>query len=159
MNSWDHRKVKVKDGFHVWACSVRIEVKNLGVVTLVLAKPSKHSRQIAFFVSNLDVSAQEILRHYSERWEVEVFFRAAKQNLGLDGYQMRKYKGNRRYWALVLLAYAILSVLQRCWKKSCKTIGDSIAALRKRMQTHVQDYGRSYGELIEIYVGEKIAKL
>lgn len=72
---------------------------------------------------------------------------------------MRKYRGNRRYWALVLLTYAILSVLQRCWKKTCKTIGDAIAALRERMQMHAQDYGIGYGELIEIYVAEKNAKL
>jgi len=159
VKSWDYRKVKVKDGFHVWACSIRIEVKFLGIVTLVLAKPCKYSRKVEFFVSNLDVSAEEILRHYSERWEVEVFFRTAKQNLGLDGYQMRKYKGNLRYWSLVLLTYSILSVLRCCWKRTCKTIGDAIAKLRKLMQKQAQDYGRSYGAMIENYVGEKIAKL
>ena len=159
VKSWDYRKVKVKDGFFAWACSVRIEMNTLGVVTVVLAKPSKHSKRVEFFVSNLQVSEEEILRHYSQRWEVEVFFRAAKQNLGLDGYQMRKYRGNRRYWSLVLLSYAILSVLQGCWKRTCKTIGDAIAELRNRMQKQVKDYGRGYGEMIEKYVGGKNAKL
>ena len=156
---WDYRKVKVKEGYFVWACSVRIEMSTLGVVTVVLAKPSKHARRVEFFVSNLDASAEEILRHYSERWEVEVFFRAAKQNLGLDGYQMRKYRGNRRYWSLVLLSYAILSVLRHQWKKTCRTIGDAIAELRNRMQKQAKDYGRGYGEMIENYVGGKNAKL
>lgn len=158
VKSWDYRRVKVKDGLLVWACSVRIEMKGLGMVTLVLAKPSRHSRRVEFFVSNLQVSEEEILRHYSQRWEVEVFFRAAKQNFGLDGYQMRKFRGNRRYWSLVLLSYAILSVLQGCWKRTCKTIGEAIAELRLRMQKQAMNYEMSYGLLVENYLAGKNAK-
>jgi SRSO17 transposase len=158
VKSWNFRRVKIKDEYH-WACYLRIEMKGLGMVTLVLAKPSRYSRSVEFFVSNLEVSAEEILQHYAERWGIEVFFRTAKQNLGLDGYQMRKYRGNRRYWALVQLSYAILSVLQSQWKRTCKTIGDTIAKLRQTLQKLTQNYGIGFGVLIEICVERKFAKV
>jgi hypothetical protein len=78
-----------------------------------------------------------------------------KQNLGLDGYQMRKYKGIRRYWAIVQLTYAILAVLRRHWKRTCRTIGEAITKLRK----HAKDYEKKLGEVIENYVRRKFAKL
>ncbi|MBI5229242.1 transposase [Candidatus Micrarchaeota archaeon] len=148
------KRIKVNCS-HFWACSLKIEVKGLGLVTLVLVKDTKHSRFVEFFVSNLDETAEEILGHYSKRWSIEVFFRAMKQNLGLDGYQMRKYKGIRRYWAIVQLTYAILAVLRRHWKRTCKTIGEAIAQLRR----HARKYEKKLGWVIENYVGEKIAKL
>jgi hypothetical protein len=154
VKAWDFKRIMV-NGSHFWACSLRIEVKGLGLVTLVLVKHNKHSRYVEFFVSNLDETAGEILDHYSKRWSIEVFFRAMKQNLGLDGYQMRKYKGIRRYWAIVQLTYAILAVLRRHWKRTCRTIGEAITKLRK----HAKDYEKKLGEVIENYVRRKFAKL
>lgn len=154
----DFKRVKVKKKYY-WACSTSVVVKGLGILTVVLVKPLKYSQYIEFFVSNMDKDAETILRHYGERWEIEVFFRTLKQSLGLGGYQMRKYKGNRRHWSLVLLSYAILSVLQKCWKRTCKTIGDTIAKLRKIFKNGALDYDRSFGRLIENYVGKKFAKV
>lgn len=152
VKSWDLRRVRVK-GKWFYACSIPIEVRCLGMVTVVLVRPKRHSKYVEFFVSNLDETAEEILNHYAQRWEIEVFFRCSKQDLGLDGYQMRKYRGNRRYWCLVLLSYSILSVLRRMWGKTCKTTGDVIKKLRKSLQKDKEDYGICFGELIEIYAG------
>lgn len=158
VKSWNFRRVKIRDDY-AWACSFRIEVKGLGLVTLVAAKPLRHSRIMTFFISNMAVDAEKILGHYAERWGIEVFIRTSKQNLGLDGYQMRKLKGNRRYWSLVLLTYSILSVLQRRWRSTCKTIGDALAKLRKLLQKDSLDFEMCFGRMIEFYVERKFAKL
>ncbi len=154
VKSWEYSRVKIKDKYF-WACSIRTEVKNLGIATVVIVKPKQYSKYAEFFISNFDLNAEEILNHYSERWAIEVFFRTAKQDLGLDGYQMRSYKANRRYWSLVILSYSILSSLQQLWRKTCKTIGQTI----KRLKKYLQNYGSSFSRVIETYVDRKFAKL
>ena len=158
VKTWNFKRIRI-NGESYWGCPLRVEVKELGVVTLIIVKKKRYSKYAEFFVSNIDAPAKIILQHYSQRWRIEVFFRSIKQDFGMGGYQMRKFKGIRRYWALVLLTYTIVSVLRNKWKKTCRTIGEAIAKLRALVQKQAQDYGRSYGAMIENYVEEKNAKL
>ena len=44
------------------------------------------------------------------RWAIEQGFEAAKQEVGLDEYEVRKYAGWYRYITLALFAHAFLAV-------------------------------------------------
>ena len=64
-----------------------------------------------YFISDLlEVSPQEILRMYLVRVGIESFHREAKQNIGLEGYFLRKCRGIERYLFLVMLTYSILAL-------------------------------------------------
>jgi len=52
-----------------------------------------------------ELSDEEILRYYAQRWSIECFFRQAKDQLKLDGYRVRQRRAVKRYWILVQLAY------------------------------------------------------
>ena len=57
---------------------------------------------VRIFVStNAALSTQEILRLYTQRWQIELFFRQSKKKLGLDKYQLRSQKGIQRYWLMM----------------------------------------------------------
>jgi len=48
----------------------------------------------------MELSDEEILNYYSNRWEIETYFRTAKNNLALQGYQVRSSKALERYLIL-----------------------------------------------------------
>jgi SRSO17 transposase len=51
------------------------------------------------------------VRVCQERWQVEVAFEAAKGEVGLDHYEVRRWEAWHRYITLCLLAHAFLVVI------------------------------------------------
>ena len=51
-----------------------------------------------------------------ERWQIEVFFRQAKQKLAMDKYQIRSSTGIRRYWLLMSLAHLLCCTGLGCYQ-------------------------------------------
>ncbi|PJW16051.1 transposase, partial [Geobacillus sp. WSUCF-018B] len=73
-----------------------------------------------------ELSDEDILRHYAQRWSIECFFRQAKDQLKLDGYRVRQVRAVKRYWILVQLAY-VYSLFE-----SNSDFSDGLDLLRKR---------------------------
>lgn len=157
VNSWNFKKVKISNRYF-WVYIDKINVKDLGEVTVVVSKLSHYSRECVVFISNLD-NTTEILEKYEERWDIEVFFRSVKQNFGIGDVQLRKYLGNRSYWTIVLLTCSSISFLQHLWKKTCRTAGETLDRLKKLLQNAAADYGMSFGRFTHAYVCENYAKL
>lgn len=77
-----------------------------------------------FIISNmLETSSILVLHKYLTRVGIEGFHRDAKQNLGLEGYFLRKNRGIERYLFLVMLAYGFL-VMQKMKKRLALSIGE-----------------------------------
>ena len=57
-----------------------------------------------------DPSVQELIGIAGRRWVVEDCFEAAKGEVGLDEYEVRKWDGWQRHVTLCLLAHAYLAV-------------------------------------------------
>lgn len=53
---------------------------------------------------------EELVRVCQERWAIEVAFEAAKGEIGMDHYEVRKWEAWHRYITLCLLAHAFLVV-------------------------------------------------
>ncbi|WP_230982715.1 transposase [Geobacillus sp. Y412MC52] len=73
-----------------------------------------------------ELSDEEILRCYAQRWSIECFFRQAKDQLKLDGYRVRQVRAVKRCWILVQLAY-VYSLLE-----SNRDVSDGLDLLCKR---------------------------
>jgi SRSO17 transposase len=69
-------------------------------------------RERAYYVVFAPAAATlaEVVRVAGARWRIEQAFEAAKQEVGLDEYEVRKYDGWYRYVTLALFAHAFLAV-------------------------------------------------
>lgn len=59
----------------------------------------------------------EVIRAIGSRWPVEECFEAAKQEAGLDQYQVRKYDAWYRHITLAMLALCLLAVMRQALQK------------------------------------------
>jgi SRSO17 transposase len=77
-----------------------------------LAPNAKGKPERAYYVVFAPAGAtlQEVVRAAGTRWVIESGFEAAKQEVGLDEYEVRQYDGWSRYVTLALFAHAFLAV-------------------------------------------------
>ncbi|MGW2652028.1 IS701 family transposase, partial [Streptomyces sp. NPDC001393] len=57
----------------------------------------------------LEATVQELVRVAGTRWAIEECFQAAKNECGLDQYEVRRYVGWYRHITLAMLAHAFLA--------------------------------------------------
>jgi hypothetical protein len=120
--------VKVK-GEEFNLCSFEVWMSKVGSVRLVIAKERDGFH---FYVCNrVDWSAKQVLESYKVRQSIDVFYRDAKQNLGLEAYQMRRGRGAIIHWHLAFNAYTLLALLRywvclgsRLLRRCLATLGD-----------------------------------
>jgi len=83
------------------------------------------SYSIVYQVSNYSASAAQHVSNYGFRWNIEMFFRTAKQHLGLQHCQVRSRTAQRNHIMNVFFAYTILQL-----EKSKRRLLNPEAALR-----------------------------
>jgi SRSO17 transposase len=59
-----------------------------------------------------ETPVHELIRVAGRRWAIEDGFEAAKGEVGLDDYELRKWDGWHRHTTLCLLAHAYLAVVR-----------------------------------------------
>jgi SRSO17 transposase len=76
-----------------------------------IAEPEK---KIAYYLcyGPAHTTVQELIRIAGRRWVIEDCFEAAKGEVGLDEYEVRKWDGWHRHVTLCLLAHAYLAVVR-----------------------------------------------
>ena len=60
--------------------------------------------------NRLQWDIKTILETYLLRWKIDAFYRDAKQELGLEDYEVRKLRGLKRHWLMVFLADTLLQL-------------------------------------------------
>jgi Transposase DDE domain len=97
--------------------SERCQVSRLGAAQVVYSwktpvytpTPRTDQRQFAALVTNnLRLSAKKVVEYYELRWQIEVFFREMKGQLGLCDYQGTQFTSYERYLTLALLSFLVL---------------------------------------------------
>jgi SRSO17 transposase len=78
---------------------------------LVRRKLSKPD-EMAYYVVFGPTSLETLARIAGRRWPVEECFEAAKQEVGLDGYEVRSWHGWYRHITLSMLALAFLAAMR-----------------------------------------------
>ncbi|MFJ2102961.1 IS701 family transposase [Streptomyces anulatus] len=75
-----------------------------------VSRPDQISYYIAYCPA--DTTLDELIDVAGSRWAVEECFQTAKQECGLDDYQVRRYPGWHRHITLAMAAHACLTVLR-----------------------------------------------
>ena len=115
----------------VKAKSLLVRLNQLGKVRFVLSRNEK--REYIFLVTDhLRLPMVEVIRRYDIRWDIECYFRDAKQHLGLGDYQMRSLQGIVRHLYAVMIACILLAQLKFSLAEArvCETIGELCLYLR-----------------------------
>lgn len=109
-------------GKEYWVFSKVVRVSHFEKKLRMVISYDNQSRQgdPKILVTNvLTWEARRVLTVYDGRWSVETFYRDSKQELGLDGYELRDEDGFRRHWHLVLVAYScLLAEFHACGQRS-----------------------------------------
>ena len=78
-------------------------------IKLVISRdPEGKEKDDFFFTTDLEMSAQEVLECYGDRWAIEDTFKHAKQSLGVQEPQTYKRQGPERAAALGLWLYSLV---------------------------------------------------
>lgn len=114
-------------------------ISKLSSVTLLISqiwdeKEEKWTDPFYIITDLLRKSAVEILQLYLKRSSIESFHREAKQNLNMESYKLRSYKGIVRNLFLVVVAYAIL-MLMTLAREMDATIGEMCEYVKRCCET------------------------
>ena len=80
---------------------------------------------------------EEILRIYTERWTIEIFFRDCKMQLELDRYQVRRKQAIERFLLIMMLVYAFCAEIAAYENY---TLGESRKLARKDIKCDLVDW-------------------
>jgi SRSO17 transposase len=81
---------------------------------LLMRRSIAEPEEIAYYLcyGPAQTNAHELIRIAGRRWVIEDCFEAAKGEVGLDEYEVRKWDGWHRHITLCLLAHAYLAVVR-----------------------------------------------
>ncbi|AEY85645.1 putative transposase [Streptomyces hygroscopicus subsp. jinggangensis 5008] len=75
-----------------------------------VARPQEISYYIAYCPA--ETTLDDLIRVAGSRWAIEECFQSAKQECGLNDYQVRRHPGWHRHMTLAMAAHACLTVLR-----------------------------------------------
>jgi SRSO17 transposase len=137
-------ELKLEKTKKLWVTTLEVNIsalKGTRMIAIVMNAPSfKKATDIDYFISNVNpkiVTPEWVVKTYSQRNWVEVFYREAKGWLGLKEYQVRKKRSLQRHFILVFCAYTFIiwhkltGGLRRRWSnKPLKTFPEALEAFR-----------------------------
>jgi len=80
------------------------------VVSYDEEKFEKREDPYFYCTNNLNWETRKVMQTYARRFEIDAFYRDAKQNLGLEEYELRKIRGVSRHLKMILVAHTLLSL-------------------------------------------------
>ncbi|MDT2688425.1 MULTISPECIES: IS701 family transposase [Bacilli] len=103
-----------REQYRVYRYEGALNDLELGVVVLCWPanEPMETKKLRCFLSTDTELTTQEILDYYSERWAIETYFQQVKGYLGFQGVQVRSERAIQRYWLLVQFAYLFIGALQ-----------------------------------------------
>jgi hypothetical protein len=104
-------------------------------------KKTKLSKKLNYLcTNNINLSIEEILVKYKDRWPIETFYKDIKQNLGFEKCIIRNEIGIKRHFLLSFIAYSLLIFSKKKFE-SCGLIQEN---LKSNFIKHtLQDFGLS----------------
>lgn len=128
----------------LWVAVVEGEISRLegkkSIAIVMNASSFSEATEIDYFLTNVEpnqVTSQWVVKTYSQRNWVEVFYREAKGNLGLREYQVRDKRSLLRHFILVFCAYTFIvwhqltGGFRRIWSnRPLNTFSEALEAFR-----------------------------
>jgi hypothetical protein len=88
--------------------TVTVQWHNIDLEVTIVRRIDKHGNESIVFQAATYKDRPDVhVKHYQQRWPIEMIFRTTKQSLGLQECQSRSLQTQHNHVASVLLAYAI----------------------------------------------------
>jgi len=101
----------------------------------IIVTELENGTQKALIAYDTTLTGEDIILYYAQRWSIEVFFKLAKQHLGLGDCHLRSAAGQRLYMVLVSIAYLRFSgVSKKLLNNFPEIVNDLKAFLQKQGQ-------------------------
>jgi len=137
-------EVKLDKAKHVWVATRQVELSGQSgkrtIAIVMNAKNFNDASDIDYFITNVEpekATGEWLVKTYSQRNWVEVFYREAKGWLGLKEYQVRDARSLMRHFTLVFCAYTFIlwhtltGGLRRKWAtKPLNTFAEALSAFQ-----------------------------
>jgi SRSO17 transposase len=106
---------------------------------LIVARNALDHDEVKFFVSNAPASTsmETMLLVAFSRWRVERCFRDQKQEIGLDQWEGRHYRGLKRHLILSCVSYLFLARVREQLRGE-KSRGHRVPGTRRRRRAHAE---------------------
>ena len=109
-----YKKLKKRRGKAKVKASVVVTASNGQKIKIIFVSCDKNRGWLALLSTNIELPDEEIIRLYGKRWDIEVFFKMAKQHLKLaTEIQLRDFDGLIAHTTIVMMRYNFLSYYQR----------------------------------------------
>ena len=164
-------KFYFKEGYAYLLHTKEIMTRGVGKEKLLISYKSGDEGTIKIYTTNLmTVSDETLMMLLLKRWEIECWHKDAKQNLGLEDYQVRKFGAIQKVVCAVLVAYTQIFLSRKPailspFKRTLETIGEGCRFLRlialkgwKWVKEKSKDIVE-FSEILNSYVFVKNAKV
>jgi hypothetical protein len=109
-----YRQIKKRRGRAKILASALVTLKGGRAARLVFVRDRRKTDWLALISTDLNLSNEDIVRIYGKRWDIEVFFKMAKQHLKLaKEMQCRDYDALVAHTTIVFLRYMFLTYQHR----------------------------------------------
>lgn len=122
-----------------YACVVQAEVEqpdgsieSFPVRLVFVFNRGQSNHFLVLATTKQSLHPEEIIQMYGRRWQIEGYFKIAKQYLRLDRSQVQSYDGLCAHIAVVMMAYDILAWRQR-QEADVRTLGDLFYIMNEAM--------------------------
>jgi len=112
-------------------------------IKLFFSKTTKRGKWSVLLTTDLNLTFEQAYKIYSTRWSIEVFFKEAKQYLGLGKSQAQGFGSQKASTTLAMIQYNLLALTKRF--SGYESLGEL--------------FRNTKAEIIELTVAEKIWKL
>jgi hypothetical protein len=109
------------------AIETTINEHNLRLVTVYRVEDNK---VIHIITNNLDWTARTIADLYKKRWDIELFFKAMKQNLQIKTFLGTSENAVKSQIYVALICYLLLELINRTIAKKVKTFSNFVEKIR-----------------------------
>ena len=96
---------------------------------------AEHEREIVLLTNHLDFGATTVAGIYKERWQIELFFKALKQNL-----RVKSFVGTTENALRIQIWTALLALLLLKWLHHLSTAGWSLSNLASMLRLNLFTY-------------------
>jgi hypothetical protein len=144
VNPKKYKKVFVNNQWHLVQEFIGY-LPNVGKVRVIFTKfydPVTKKAKATHYLctNNLNLSIEQILEKYKDRWPIETFYRDSKQNLGFEKCIIRNEIGIKRHLLFKLIAHNLI-VFSKKKEISC---GETQLKLKySYIESRLQNYGLS----------------
>lgn len=121
----------LKDEIILLRGTIAIKTKmNEHKLRLVSVYKEDENKVIQIITNNLDWTARTVADLYKKRWDIELFFKAMKQNLQIKTFVGTSENAVKSQLYIALISYLLLELINRTIAKKTKTFSNFVEKIR-----------------------------